>query len=135
MPSPRRANRGRLAAGLTFALFVFYGLSLASVTLSWRDAVVRPPGLAEAITGYAACCGIVVVGMLVPGRWRAIPMFLATVAGTVLPMYLVRDLLDTLGKHDLWVGQSLTLTVLFPLLVGGAATIAILRRPRRRDRR
>ena len=131
-PKPAREKRGRLAAGLTFALFVFFALSLVSVTLSWLDTTVRPPGLAEAITGYGVCSGLVVVAMLFPGRWRSIPVLLATVAGVLLPLYLVRDLLDTLGVHDLWVGQSLTLGVLFPLLVGGTATIAILRRPRRR---
>lgn len=124
-------RRGRLAGGLTFALLAFFLLSLAGVSLRWLDAAVRSPGLREGVIGYASCSAVVLVGLLVPGRWRSIPLLLATVGGAVLPVYLVRDLLDLLGTRDVWIGQSLTLSVLFPLLVGGAGTVAILRRPRR----
>lgn len=119
----------RVALGLTVALLVWSVLLLASSLLLWIDSDVPRAGLGEAIGGYGLCAVLVACGIAAPGRWRA--LFTASVAllGAALPVFLARDLVDTLGLADVWVGQSLTFGVLFPLVVGGGATVALLRSP------
>jgi hypothetical protein len=133
----RRSSRARLltpfssrvALGLSVALFAWSALLFVSSLLLWFDADVPQSGLTEAMVGYGICALVVLVGMAAPGRWRAVFTAAVAVFGAILPLYLARDLVDTLGVSDVWVGQSLTFGVLFPLVVGGGATVALLRTP------
>lgn len=130
----RRRWRRRFAGSagpLVLALAVFYILSLAGVWLAWWDAEIRPPGLADGVVGYVVCVGLLAPAFVLRGRWRSVPTLLAAAAGVVLPVYLASDLLSMLGIRDVWIGQSLTLGVLFPLLVGGLALLAQLVGPGR----
>jgi hypothetical protein len=119
----------RVALGLCVALFAWSALLCMSSLLLWIDAEVPQSGLGEAVVGYGICALVVLAGMAAPGRWRAVFTAAVAVFGALLPLYLARDLVDTLGVSDVWVGQSLTFGVMFPLVVGGGATVALLRTP------
>jgi hypothetical protein len=119
----------KVALGLCVALFAWFALLFVSSMLLWIDSDPSRAALSEAVIGYGICAVVVLVGMTVPGRWRAVFSAAATVFGALLPLYLARDLVDSLGVGDVWVGQSLTFGVLFPLVVGGGATVALLRTP------
>jgi hypothetical protein len=75
------------------------------------------------------CAALLLPALLLDGRWRALPLVVATVAGALTPVLLSRDLLGMLGIPDVWVGQALTLHVVFPLCLGIPATIAALATP------
>ena len=126
----RTADRGRRwsAVAVTFgvALFGFYLLQAAVAFLSWYDAAIRTPGQADAMVAWAVCAGLVVPALILRGRWRALPIVVATLAGAVAPILLSRDLVAMLGVPDVWVGQGLTLQVLFPLFLGVPAAVAAL---------
>lgn len=79
---------------------------------------------------YAVCAALLLPAFVLPGRWRVVPTVLATATGVLGPVVLARDLMEVVGPRDVWVGQSLTLQVLFPLVVGLFAVVALLRAPR-----
>lgn len=112
------------------ALFVFYCLEFATALVAWHEAPIRTDALVDPMVAYAVCAGSVLPGFLLPGRWRAVPALLATAAGVLTPILLTRDLMEVIGPRDVWVGQSLTLQVLFPLVLGLCAVVAILSAPR-----
>jgi hypothetical protein len=112
------------------ALLVFYCLQLGSAAVAWREAPIRTDALVDAMVAYAICAVLVLPALLLRGRWRVLPALLATAAGTVAPVLLSRDLMEVVGPRDVWVGQSLTLQVVFPLVVGLCAVVALLTAPR-----
>lgn len=119
----------KAALGLCVALFAWFALLFVSSLLLVVDSDAPPAGLTEAVIGYGLCAVVVLLGMAAPGRWRAAFTAAVTLFGALLPLYLARDLVDSLGVGDVWVGQSLTFGVLFPVVVGGGATIALIRTP------
>lgn len=119
--------------GLVSALAVFFALQFVAAVFAWRDAEIALPALEDAIVAYGVCLALLVPVPLLRGRWRTIPTALAALAGTVVPVLLSRDLLEMLGPRDVWIGQSMTVDVLFPLLVGLAAVITLLRNGGRRE--
>ena len=78
---------------------------------------------------------LVVPAFLFRGLWRLVPVLAGTAAGVLTPVLLSRDLLGMLGVPDVWVGQSLTLHVVFPLVVGLSAAVAVILAGRVRPRR
>ncbi len=122
-----------LAVGLATALLAFYVLQLGAALLSWYDSEIRTPGQSDAIAAYSVCSLLLVPVYLFRGRWRVVPLLAATAAGVATPVLLSRDLLGMLGVPDVWIGQSLTLHVLFPLVVGLVAATAVLVRGSRRS--
>lgn len=132
-----RADRSapmRPRSALLVALLAFYVLQLAAALLAWREAPIRTEALLDPIRAWALCSVAVLPALMLRGRWRALPAAAATALGTATPILLSRDLIEVVGPRDVWVGQSLTLQVLFPLLVGSAATLAVLTAPRREPR-
>lgn len=121
----------RPRSGLVVALFVFYCLQLAAAAVAWREAPIRTDALSDAMVAYAVCAVLVLPAFVLRGRWRILPTLLATAVGTAVPILLARDLMEVVGPRDVWVGQSLTLQVLFPLVVGFSAMIALLTAPGR----
>lgn len=117
--------------GLVAALAVFFVLQLAAALLTWRDAEIRAPGLGDAIVAYGVCLALLVPALVLPGRWRAVPTALSALAGTAVPVVLSRDLVEMLGPREVWIGQSMTVHVVFPLVVGAAAVVSLLRNGRR----
>lgn len=79
---------------------------------------------------YVICAALVVPALVLRGRWRILPVIVAAVAGMVAPVLLSRDLMDVVGPREVWVGQSLTLQVLFPVVVGFAAVVVLATAPR-----
>jgi len=122
----------RPRSGLVLALLVFYCLQLAAAAIAWREAPIRTDALIDPIVAYAVCAALVVPALLARGRWRVVPVLLATAAGAIAPVLLARDLMEVVGPRDVWVGQSLTLQVLFPLVVGLCTVVALLSAPRTR---
>lgn len=126
---PRWLRRRRRSA-LLVALLVFYCLQLATALVAWREAPIRTEALVDPIVVYAVCAALLLPAFVLPGRWRVVPTVLATATGVLGPVVLARDLMEVVGPRDVWVGQSLTLQVLFPLVVGLFAVIALLTAPR-----
>lgn len=125
--APRISRRPR--SGLLVALLVFYCLQLAAAAVAWREAPIRTDALVDPMLAYATCALLVLPALLLRGRWRVFPTLVATAAGTVSPVLLSRDLMEVVGPRDVWVGQSLTLQVIFPLVVGLCAVVALLTAP------
>ena len=115
-----------VATSFSVALMAFYLLQLAVEFLSWYDAELRTPGQADAMVAWAVCAGVLLPALLLRGRWRVLPFLAATLAGAATPILLSRDLVAMLGVPDVWIGQGLTLQVLFPLLLGVPAAVAAL---------
>ena len=128
-PTTGTARRPRSA--FLFALLAFYLLQLAAAVLAWSEAPIRTESLSDAMRAWAVCVVAVLPALLLRGRWRALPALAATVLGALVPVLLARDLMEVVGPREVWVGQSLTLQVLFPLLIGLTAVIAVLSAPRR----
>jgi hypothetical protein len=126
---PRSSRRPR--SGLLVALLAFYCLQLASAAVAWYEAPIRTDALVDAMVAYAICAALVLPGLLLRGRWRVLPVLLATAAGAAAPVLLSRELMEVLGPRDVWVGQSLTLQVVFPLVIGLCAVVALLTAPNR----
>lgn len=126
-PVPRRWSV--VATTFAVALLAFYLLQFATASVFWLDAEIRTPGQADAMVTWAVCAALVLPALLLRGRWRALPLAAATLAGTLAPVLLSRDLLRLLGIPDVWVGQAFTLHVIFPLCLGIPATIAALLSP------
>ncbi len=118
-----------VVTSFAIALMAFYVLQFGVALLAWYDAELRTPGQADAMVAWAVCAALLLPALLLDGRWRALPLVVATVAGAVAPVLLSRDLLGMLGIPDVWVGQALTLHVVFPLCLGIPATIASLAIP------
>ena len=119
-----------VATSFCVALMAFYLLQFAVDFLAWYDAELRTPGQADAMVAWAVCSGVLLPALLLRGRWRVLPIFVATLAGAAAPILLSRDLVAMLGVPDVWIGQGLTLQVLFPLLLGlPAAGAALLSGP------
>ncbi|MFV0316404.1 MAG: hypothetical protein ACK5O2_05510 [Microthrixaceae bacterium] len=127
----RPAARPR--SGFVVALLLFFALQCANALVVWREAPIRSDAMIEAVLVHLGCAALVVPALLLRGRWRALPLVVATIAGAVAPVGLSRDLIGVLGPRDVWVGQSLTLHVLFPLVLGAVATVAVLSAPRPRS--
>ncbi len=120
----------RPRSGFVVALLLFFLLQAANSAVLWREAPIRTDPMVDAIVAHLACALLAVAALLLRGRWRALPVLLATLVGAAVPVYLNRDLMDVVGPRNVWVGQSLTLQVLFPLVVGLVATVAVLTAPR-----
>lgn len=114
---------------------MFYCLEFATALIAWREAPIRTEALVDPMVAYAVCAGLVLPALLFPGRWRVVPALVATAAGVLAPVLLTRDLMEVVGPRDVWVGQSLTLQVLFPLVVGLCAVVAVMTAPRGGPRR
>jgi hypothetical protein len=119
-----------IATSFTIALMAFYVLQFAVALLAWYDAELRTPGQADAMVAWAVCAALLLPALLLRGRLRALPLMGATAAGALAPVLLSRDLVGMLGIPDVWVGQALTLHVVFPLCLGIPATFAALAAPR-----
>lgn len=130
---PRTTLRPR--SGLLVALFAFYCLQLAAAVVAWREAPIRTDALVDPMVAYAICVVAVLPAFVLRGRWRVGPTLVATAAGTLAPVLLARDLMQVVGPRDVWVGQSLTLQVVFPLVVGICAVVALLTAPRQATER
>ncbi len=131
---PSAAGPGRAGTGLCAALAAFYLLQLGGGLLTWYEAEIRLPGQKDVIVGYGLCLILLVPAFVLRGRWRVLPTIAASLAGAAVPLVVAGDMFAMLGIQDVWVGQSLTLHVLFPLAVGGSAVLAQLlggRIPRR----
>ncbi len=107
------------------ALFAFYCLQLAAAFVAWWQAPIRTEALTAPMVAYGTCAVLMVPALLLRGRWRVIPTLAATALGTIAPLWLARDLIEIVGPRDVWVGQSLTLQVCFPLVVGLGAIVAL----------
>lgn len=113
------------------ALFAFYCLQFATAALAWREAPIRTDAQLNAIIAYGTCAALVVPAFVLRGRWRILPVVVAAAAGTAAPVLLTRDLMEVVGPREVWVGQSLTLQVLFPVVVGLATVMALATAPKR----
>ena len=96
------------SADLLFLLALLAGLALGAAEGGIAAGLLRAAGIGRA--------------------WLAGP---AVAALALVPVLLARDLMEVVGPREVWVGQSLTLQVLFPLLIGLTAVIAVLSAPRR----
>jgi len=114
------------------ALLVFFAAQAANAWVAWYEAPIRTDDMVDAIVAYLICGAAVVPALALRGRWRVIPVLLATLAGAIVPVALSRDLMDAVGPRSVWVGQSLTLQVMFPLLLGLLAAGAVVSAPRLR---
>jgi hypothetical protein len=123
---PGQNRRSIVVTSFAIALLAFYLLEFAVAFLSWYDAEMRTPGQSDSMVAWALCALLLLPALLMRGRGRALPLLLATVAGAVAPVLLSRDLVGVLGIPDVWVGQALTLHVVFPLCLGLPATVAAL---------
>ena len=126
----RRTLRPR--SGFVVALLVFFAAQAANAWVAWYEAPIRTDDMVDAIVAYLICGAAVVPALALRGRWRVIPVLLATLAGAIVPVALSRDLMDAVGPRSVWVGQSLTLQVMFPLLLGLLAAGAVVSAPRLR---
>ena len=124
----RRTLRPR--SGFVVALLVFFAAQAANAWVAWYEAPIRTDDMVDAIVAYLICGAAVVPALALRGRWRVIPVLLATLAGAIVPVALSRDLMDAVGPRSVWVGQSLTLQVMFPLLLGLLAAGAVVSAPR-----
>lgn len=118
----------RVALGMSIALLVFFLLQLAGLALLWFDAGREGSVLVEGMVVYGVASAVMIVGLVEPGRLRVLFIALAALAGAALPVYQTRHLFESVGIYDVLLGQGLITSVLFPLLVGGGATIALLAR-------
>jgi hypothetical protein len=111
---------------------VWICLALLTSVLAWWRAVIRTDPLVEAVVGYALCLAAMVLAMWLPGRWRPVGILLAGAGASFVPLWINRGLFGSIPPDDLWIGQSMTLVVLFPLAMGVAGAVGHLRGLRER---
>ena len=114
-----------VAMGMSIALLAYYVLQFATCSLLWFDSRHTGSGAAEGMFVYGAAAAVMIVAMIEPGRLRALFIAVAALAGAALPVYQTRHLFQSLGIHDVLVGQGVITSVLLPLIVGAVA-VALL---------
>jgi len=126
---PVRASRR--PDGFLVAFGLYSVLQFGAAVLRHTDDLVRSPGTREAVVGYGLCCALVATSVVLRGRWRSLLLVPTALFAAALPVWLSRGLLQSMPPRDVWIGQSLTPEVAFPLATGLTAAYVALRRGRR----
>ncbi len=122
-----RRNDVGLGDGLAFALFGFVVLALVGVILLILDFGEVNSQLRKLVTGYLLSSVLLGASMLAPRKPRAVLIAVSGAAAAASPVVAGWELVQSFGLQDLWIGQSWTLMVLFPLITGGISASLIYR--------
>lgn len=119
-----------LGDGLIIALLLFVTLSLLGILIVVIDFGDLSSNLRDSLVGYSLASLLAIGALLATKMAKPTLAAAAGIVGGVTPIVASRDLLGSFGLKDLWIGQSWTLMVLLPLLLGLGAALLTWSNPR-----